>query len=230
MLSTIIWKINSFIILILGILAIVIMCIVGYFSIRELTRTRHVENVSVSTAEQIKKEELTLGTFEKHPDSALWKAPLYVSQSYDYETYNKKAQSIRNYVYFNPKTRQTYWLRPKNTGLILTTNEFPERRYEDKDNPKSLKVIVYTLVEQDSDGNKRLNSNDIKKIAISDPLGKNFRIVVKEADSFVDGFLLDDQRISLMYKYQDKYRTAELDFTQSDSTIQEYEISLKVEK
>lgn len=206
------------------------MCIVGYFALTELTRTRHVENASVSTPEKIKKEELTLGTFEKHPDLSLWKAPLYVSQSYDYESYNKKARSIRNYVYFNPRTRQTYWLRPKNTDLILSTNEFPKRRYEDKDSPEPLKVIVYTLVEQDSDGNNYLNSNDIKTIAVSDSVGKNFRTVVKKADSFIDGFMLDDQRISLMYKYQDKYKTVEFDFTKPASAIKEYEIPLKIEK
>lgn len=217
-----IWRINAVVILLVGLIAGAVLCIVGYTLFKEATRTRHVDNVASTVLGDVRESTAELGSFDVIPGSTVLRAPLSVRQTYALGSGSKEAGSTRNYLYFEPSTRSAYWLRPAMDGLILSSIALPVTEYG---KPMVNTVVhVYVSIEKDTNSDDRLTESDAKQIAISSPNGKNYRVLVAKADRLNEATLLSPSRLLILYSTGAKLAGVEVNPTDFASPITEYAI------
>lgn len=213
-----VWRINAIVILMAGLLASAAIAATALGLIWQLTRTRQVSdivNVSNNSAnkDQVKAKN-EVGTFTKVAGTVFVKAPLYLIQEYEYFSATKESNSIQNYVFFDAVKKTSTWLRPENKGLILSTTAFPElidSNFEASKVPTT--AYIYLLAEQDTNNDQRIDRDDQKKIAISDPSGARFKVLIEQVDRFNGVTTIKDQadRISVLYISNQKLKASEVD-------------------
>jgi hypothetical protein len=213
-----VWRINAIVILMAGILASATIAATAVGLLWQLTRTRQVSdvvNVSKNPANQDPvKAKTEVGTFTTVAGTVFVKAPLYLIQEYEYLSGSKESNSIQNYVFFDTTKKTSTWLRPENKGLILSKNAFPElidSTFEAGKAPTT--AYVYLLAEQDTNNDQRIDRDDQKKIAISDPSGGRFKVLIEQVDRFNGVTAIKDQadRISVLYVANQKLKASEVD-------------------
>jgi hypothetical protein len=222
-LFAIVWRINAFLILGVGILATVVLSYAAFTLFKDATRTRHVDNVANAALGEIQKETAEIGSFEEIPGSEVLRAPLNVRQTYSLGSGTKEAGSTRNYLFFDPSSRSTYWLKPSMEGLILKAKSLPSSEEYGQKKPDT-SVVVYLAVEQDSNGDERLTSADKKLIAVSDPKGKNYRVIVDSVDRLNEARLVRPDRLLILYSKGAKLNAMELNPQQLNAPVNTYEL------
>ncbi len=120
-LFSLIWRINAIVILLVGLIAGAVLSVAGYLLFKDATRTRHVDNVANTALGNVRETAAELGSFGEIPGASVLRAPLNVRQTYALGSGSKEAGSTRNYLYFEPSTRATSWLRPSMGGRILSS-------------------------------------------------------------------------------------------------------------
>lgn len=219
-----IWRVNAILILGVSLLAAVVLCILAYMFFKDATRTRHVDNMANAALGEVEKQIAELGSFEEVPGAGVLRAPLSVRQTYGLGSGSKEAGSTRNYLYFDPSSRSARWLKPSMDGLILRAQALPESEHGQKKPDTS--AVVYVAVDQDSNGDHRLSEADMKRIAVSDPKGSNYRIVVQKADRLNEVRLLGTDRLLIVYSLGSKLAAVELNPHQIDSPVEVYEVQV----
>ena len=219
-----VWRINAIIVLVVGVLAGAVLTAAAYLLYRDATRTRHVDNVvSVALGEDVSSK-ATLGRFESLPKTAVLRAPLHVMQSYSIASGSKEASSIRNYLFYDPSTRTTRWLKPSMDSLIVQTWALPEE--EGQESRLNWVASVYAIVTSDTSGDGTLSDSDRIKIASSDPDGSNFRVLVESADRLNEARFLSRDKILLLYSAGSKLYAVEFDPQQPQQAAESYEVKL----
>ena len=213
----------ALLILCVGVLAAVVLAIVANMLFKDATRTRSVDNVANAALGEVENQTAEIGSFDAVGGVAVIRAPLTVRQTYALSSGSKEAGSTLNYLHFDPTSRSAYWLKPSMKGLILNTQQLPESEY----GQKKLDTItfVYVCVEHDSNGDNRLTDKDSKSIAISDPTGKNYRIVVEKADHMNEARLIRPDRLLILYSIGTKLATVELNPRQPSAPIDAYDVN-----
>lgn len=214
------WRINAVIILLVGLMAGAVLSIAGYMLLQDSMRTRHVDNVANTALGDVRESAAELGSFDSIQGSTVIRAPLTVRQTYSIGSGSKEAGSIRNYLYFEPATHSAYWLRPSMDGVILSSVALPSTEYSER--KKSVVAHVHVIVDKDSNGDNRLTESDTKQIAISDPNGKNYRVLVPKADRLNEARILDSGRLLILYSSGSKLAAVELNPADLSSSVTEY--------
>lgn len=227
-LFALLWRINAIVILFVGLIAGVVLGLVGYMLFKEATQTRHVDNVANTILGDVRESAAELGSFNPIPGSSVLRAPLIVRQTYSIGAGSKEAGSTRNYLYFDPTTRSAYWLRPTMDRVILSDTMLPDREYHEKN--ASAVAYVYVSVEKDTNNDDRLTESDEKQIAISSPNGKSHRVVVPKADSLNEATLISPTRLLILYSKGAKLAAVEVDPSDFASSITEYEIPVTLKR
>jgi hypothetical protein len=204
-----IWRINAIVILLAGILAIGALAVAIWFNVRDATRTRHADNIANVVGEDITKSKAEIGNFTRIEGIEVLRAGLYVNQEYAFSTGSKEASSIRNYLFFDPAQKSTYWLKSNSEGLILSTHSLPEHDYGDKE--KSTIAFIYVLVEKDSNNDGKLTVNDLKDIAISDATGTRFKVVLHGVERLNGFSLLKNGRALILYTTASSLKAVDVD-------------------
>lgn len=217
-----IWRINAIIILLVGLISGAVLSVVGYMLFKDATRTRHVDNVANTALGDVRESTAELGSFGEIPGSAVLRAPLTVRQTYALGSGSKEAGSTRNYLYFEPSTRSAYWLRPSMDGVILSSVPLPSAEYGEK-KPNAV-VYVHVTVDMDTNGDDRITDTDTKRIAISAPNGKGYRVLVPKADRLNEATLLTSGRLLVLYSTGAKLAAVELNPNDLSSPVSEYEV------
>ena len=219
-----VWKINSVLILLVSVLASGVLAVAGYSLLRDAMRIRRVDNVATTALGDIQKSSARLGSFDAVRGSRFLKAPLMVTQTYDFASGSKDAGSVRNYLFFDPGTRSAHWLQPSMESLILQTSSLPNSDYERRE--QDTEVFVYSIVDSDSSGDARLSDSDRKKIAISGPDGKDFRVVVEQADRLNDARLISPGKLLVIYSLGTNLRGTEVDLLSASAKPVAFDIKL----
>ena len=113
-------------------------------------------------------------------------------------------------------------------GLILDQKSLPQKEYQENKPPTN--IAVYLLAEQDSNGDHQFTDADIKKIAVSDPSGKNYREVVEKADRLNHASLISPDRLLIIYSLNSTLNAVELNPQQLNAPINAYEIIMETQK
>ncbi len=215
------WRINAIIIAVVGLIAAVVLGMAGYLVFKDITRARQVSNVANIALDTVGETKAQLGTFEAVMGTSVLRASLNVRQSYPLGSVSKEAHSTRNYLYFDPSTRTTYWLRSNMNGVILYSMMFPNSVHE-KENAL---IAVHVIVEKDSNHDERLSEQDNKQIAISMPNGKNYRILVPKVEEIHAVTLLPSGRLLIIYALGKKLTAVEVNTQDLSSEVVTYPLS-----
>jgi hypothetical protein len=209
---TYIWRINAVIILLMGILASASFAATVWGLFRQATRTQEVSNVvNLSTNDEVKVK-TTIGTFGQISGTDIIKAPLYLIQEYDYRAGSKESSSVQNYIFYDPTKKVSYWLRPKSEGLLLSTIALPDlTESTGKEHQLPTVGYVYLVADKDTNNDKRINDEDQKSIAISDPSGLRFKVLINQVDRFNGTSTIKNNRVSILYQSENKLKVAEVD-------------------
>lgn len=219
-----VWRINAGLILVVGAMAFVTLAGLFFFFVKDATRTRQVDNVANTVASEVEKRNFQLGRFEQVTGQEVLRAPLEAEETYRFGSGPKEAGSIRNYLFLDPVTRQTRWLKKDFDSLIVDTKSLPEAEYNQP--RKNTLINVYTLVAKDTNQDQRLSRNDDKQIAISKPDGSGFRVLVPAADRVNEVTFVRGSTLLILYSLGQKLMGAELTLADLDASPKSYEIDL----
>lgn len=203
-----IWRINGLIILCAGLLAIVSLSLALGLGVRDRLAPRQVENVAKPA--HTANTELKLGNFTAVRGTSVLSAPLEAQQDYRLNLSSKAASSTRNYLFYNPLSHDFYWLKPNHDELITDSQVLPHPD-DPAAAPKTLRAVVYTLISQDTDQDGHLTLEDRQDIAVADPNGKRFAVVLPQVDGLKGLSLLSPQKAVLLYMQQSQLQAAEID-------------------
>jgi hypothetical protein len=219
-----IWRINAVLLLVVGILALIVLGSVAFMFIKDATQPRHVDDVARVAVGGDMTSKATLENFEGLPKTTVLRAPLRIRQSYSLGSVSKQASSIRNYLYYEPGTRTTRWLKPSMESLIVQTWSVPED--ESRDRHQDWVFSVYAVVAADTNGDGALTESDLIQIACSNPDGGNYRVLVEKADHVNEARLLAADRALVLYSVGDKLMAVEFNPQQAQGAAHHYEVPL----
>jgi hypothetical protein len=220
----VVWRINAIVLLVVGILGAVALSAAVFFVVKDATRTRYADDVARVAVGDDVQSQATLGHFEALPRSAVLRAPLRVTQSYSIGSGSKEASSVRNYLFYDPASRQTRWLKSSMDSLIVQTWRVPEGDSYDK--PDFWVASVYAIATSDTNRDGVLNESDQVQIASSLPDGTAFRLLVERADRLNEARLLSTDRVLVLYSLGSKLHAVEFNPRQSGSPAEQYEVKL----
>ena len=116
----IIWKIDSVLILISGLMVVVILGYAGYRIYQDVFRSRKVSSfVNVESDTEISAE-WRLGGFDRLEGTDYLMAPVYSTQTFQASYYEKGTSAVRNYLFVNAVDKSSRWLIPHNNYLPVS--------------------------------------------------------------------------------------------------------------
>lgn len=219
-----IWRINAIVLLVVGVLACVVLVSTAFLFYKDATRTRHADDVARVAVGGGVPSKATLGNFDSLPKTSVLRAPLRVTQSYSIGSGSKEASSVRNYLFYEPSTRTTRWLKPSMDSLIVQTWSVPED--ESRESRLNWVANVYAVVASDTSGDGVLTESDQIQIASSNPDGSNFRVLVEKADRVNEARLLAADKVLVLYSLGAQLYAVEFDPQQPLAVAQRHEVKL----
>ncbi len=135
-----------------------------------------------------------------------------INQSYYATTSNVERyynESAKNILFVNIKEGTSSWLFPTNNQLILGYGSeltmlgegLPYYIGESikKEKPKPT-FIYYKLINKDSNGDKIITESDHLSFAISDILGKNYKVLIEDIERIISMKMMNKETLSLIYQ------------------------------
>lgn len=207
----VVWRFNSLIFLMGGILAIVILLFASYRIFQEVREERSTQNiVNVQQNEDVE-EQWALGHLAEIPGHPYLMIPLNYDQHYTQSYYNKSASSVRNYLFINSQTNEQHWLFDTNQYLISDLDLLSEKSYGTED--RKIRAILYKMVKNDTNGDNRLTEGDLQTIGLSLPNGEGYQEILKAIDFFIGHKVLDKQRLLMFFQRQGVGFSVNVDLT-----------------
>ncbi|OIP78440.1 MAG: hypothetical protein AUK48_01625 [Oscillatoriales cyanobacterium CG2_30_44_21] len=224
-----VWRANAVIIFVAGLLASLLLSASAFYSLLQFTRNREISNVvTVPNNNPSPKidQKISIGTFEQVAGSDILRGPVYLIQAYDYRTGSKESSSIQNYIFFNPNTKSSNWLRPTNQGLLLSAIALSDRTNLDDNKQAPTISYLYLVADQDTNNDKQITDRDKKQIAISDASGTRFKVITEQIDQFNGTSAVKGDRLSIIYQADDKLKAIEVNL-RSQEIVNSNELSIK---
>ena len=166
----------------------------------ELTGERHVgdlvnieESAAASTSEQ-------LGAFSRLGRTGLLWAPLRRETVSPLRAYSKHATAIADYVIYNPATGATRRLLDRDDALILDARLL--HRPDDAEGRERAAAMLVRYVDADSNGDDRLNDQDLQRLAFAKPSGVDLTPLA-EIERLLGVFALSERRAAAMIELED---------------------------
>ena len=191
-------KFNSIVLMVAGLMAILILIISGYSIYKDIMRKREVRNIVNVTENTDVDEKWNLGYLRNVDGTPYVMIPLYSDQSYARSYYSKSSSSTRNYLFINSKTNDKNWLFDTNEYLIIDDDLLSEQEYG-KDETET-RAILYHVVKSDTNGDKKLTSDDLSNVLVSKPSGEGLKEILSGLDIFIGHRTLDEDTLLLVYQ------------------------------
>ncbi|MCK4489165.1 MAG: hypothetical protein KAU23_02840 [Anaerolineales bacterium] len=214
----IIWKIDSVLILISGLMVVVILGYAGYKLYQDVFRSRKVSSfVNVESDTEISAE-WRLGGFDRLEGTDYLMAPVYSTQTFQASYYEKGTSAVRNYLFVNAVDKSSRWLIPHNNYLFLN-------RHQEWHNPAGRSSVVkwlrYEVVKSDTNQDGRLTSEDQRTIGISDPTGESYVELISDVDRILGYEMRDENNLLIFYRTGTKNFIAEINLPERRITVTE---------
>ena len=192
-----VWRFNGVLISIAGLLALVILLVIAFKVIKDLTDSRSARNiVNVAGNNQIE-EEWRFGGISLVEGSTMLMIPLYSDQTFDRSYFSKSLNSTRNYLFVNSNTSAKNWLFSHTDFLIEKTDKLQEGGYDSK---KPVIAILYQLIKLDSDQDERLSTDDLITLAITKPDGTAYLELMEDIEIIIDHTIINKDELFLIYR------------------------------
>ena len=211
-----VWRFNALLIMTSGLLAVAFLL---FALVSEILNNRdrlsnNIVNVDRDT-EII--ENLEISDYREVKGTSYVFFPLKSAQSYSRGSYSSKSTSSqRNYLFVDLKTsKDKRWLLPDNKSLIVNDVQIPDLVVAGE----PTLAILYTLVTQDTNGDRRLTASDLLTIGISKPDGKNYRVVAEGVNKLLGYKPIDDSQIAVVYKRDRSIYSQSIDLNNWDYAV-----------
>jgi len=135
---------------------------------------------------------------------------------------SKEADSVRNYLFVDAKSRSSYWLLPTMDKLILRDHDLPETEYGAKRLP--VRAVVYTIVDTDSDKDGRLTDRDRKTVGITGPDGTDLRRVAEDVEEVHFADLSTPSVVTVVYSKGGKLMVTDVALERASGGVDTYEV------
>lgn len=210
------WRVNAVLIFVGGVLAIGLLLFAVVEIGGEMLRPRSRQGVVDVGRHASEELVFTLGDFEQVAGAGVLRAPLRSKQdrlkvagfgSSGGDTY----LATRNHLFFDVGMKQAHWLTQGHDQVFLSTRELTFQR--EKTGRLTAVAIVYEVVSSDTNGDAQLTRADSLDLAISDPRGRRYAVLLKGIDRYLSDFVRQDQSLLLFYETSDEVRVAEVDPT-----------------
>jgi hypothetical protein len=134
--------------------------------------------------------------------------------------YTDAYRTPHNYVFLDQQSETFSRLLPANDWTILTMTAFPERG----SNPDAVPTgfFLYEIVKTDTNGDKKLDWNDRKTVAISDAAGHHYIDLISDVAAVHTKVMRDRETILVIYRGGGGLQLARIDLKlwQVASTVQ----------
>ncbi|WP_028774467.1 hypothetical protein [Shewanella waksmanii] len=205
-----VWRFNSLLISVAGILAIGVLLIAMYQIFKDVTRERSTQNiVNIEESGEVK-ESWRLGQVANLSNHKMLMIPLNSDQSFNRGYFSKSSNSTRNYLFINTETNSNNWLFGHTNYLIESTNQL---RVGDYDSKKPVIAILYSLVKLDSNGDDRLTPSDLITISISKPNGSGYKEILTDVEQVIGSTLLSETELFIIYQLSGKSLSSTINLT-----------------
>ena len=216
-----VWRANALIILAAGACALVLVGVLVATQLKWMFRERHVDAVVNTDTSQRIDESLSLGRATRISGQPWMMVGLSSEQAYDQGSYSKSAEAVRNYAFVSPG-EPTRWLYDHNRFLVLDVTQLPGTSYQDNDEPTAL--ISFLVVEEDTDHNGRLTTQDDAVLVFTRPDGSGRATVLRGIKGHVSQEKIGEQVLAV-YNGADGYASAAFS-VQDFSKVREEKIVL----
>lgn len=105
--------------------------------------------------------------------------------------------SGRNLLFIDGESNQSKWLFPTNNQMITSCKFLPK---DDEYKNKDVNFIVYEIVTEDTNGDKKLTSDDTASIAVSSFDGSNYKVIAPKVNRLIDVSQISNDRILMIYQ------------------------------
>lgn len=212
-----VWQANAILIFVAGIMAVLTLCLSLIMISTDVYGTRSVRNV-VNTDEDIAKERLSIAESERICGTDSFLLALRSDQSYQQSYYSKSASAIRNYAFVS-MDGQTNWVYPHNKFLFSEAVTLP--RPNSRCDLQSTKAVLFFVIKEDSNGDRRLTYKDAGTIALSRPDGAGYKEVISDATRLISHYIVRDA-LFLVYESSEGGQVATIsleDFSITKQTL-----------
>lgn len=194
----IIWRVNGTLILLGSVIAVLVCALVGSRLVSEVFETRPEHDI-VNVNQNTKKEEfLRLGYFQPLPGTDLILVPLTAEQKSNASYYSRSSYNqARNYLIFNAKTKDSYWVWKTNTTLALEETKI-QNQVSDGKNQKVI-GLVFEFVDKNSNADKTVDENDQKSLQYFDLATRKPLPVVDGVDRVIGVRQSGDDEVLFFY-------------------------------
>lgn len=191
-------RINSVLLLVL-LAGGCILIILGIVLSNRWQDRRAVEVVQDDAGEEQKKIELILGNIDNVPGFETQYVKLRSRASGGKFSKYSGGGETRNVLFFTGNELNTHWLYQNHTFII---NEFFILHGYIKDKEKALAIYIESI-KSDSNGNNRLDHNDLITISLTDPHGQRYTEIDNEVQSVIDTNIVEDGRFLILLLQKD---------------------------
>lgn len=203
---------NTLIFFGVGLLLLSVLGYAAYQIYSQTFRDRSVsEIVSLDSAAEKSKTEVSLGTFEPIVGTPYLLAPISAEQNYRQDYYEKSALSIRNYLVLNLNNKSAVRVVSHNNSLFLSAERIGQKN--EKGEIIKAQAIWYQIIKTDTNGDQRLTETDQKTIAVSDVSGKNYTEVLPQVDRILGTHQPSATTLLLIHETGQKNFVTEIDVT-----------------
>ncbi len=104
--------------------------------------------------------------------------------------------SGRNLLFIDGESNQSKWLFPANNQMIVSYKFLPNDEYKNKE----VNFIIYEVVTEDTNGDKKLTKDDMASIAVSSFDGSCYKVIVPKVNRLIDVSPISNDRILVIYQ------------------------------
>ena len=192
-----VWRFNALVIMIAGLLTIVVLGLGASQIFGDMTR-RQKRNIVNIDNNNIVKEKWEFGNLQEIEGTSYVIVPLYSDQSYAQSYYSKSTNSIRNYLFIDEETGKSEFLFPHNNFLINNKSFIFDKIANNQG--KNIQAIIYNLIKEDTNNDKRLTNSDLLTMALSKSSGNGYKEVLTGLDKLLGYKVVNSNSLLVLYQ------------------------------
>lgn len=116
---------------------------------------------------------------------------------------NSRNSNAKNILFIDERGDNANWLFNDTNQVIKYIDQLPRRTYgvtSEEEHTPTTSLLIYTIVNSDSNTDGVINDADAAFLAISDVEGGNFQIVLENFERLLSSTLLDKSTLSVLYQ------------------------------
>jgi len=197
---------NRWFIVGIGFLVLIVFGFGGYQIGRFFLTEPTANSLADKKSEKDSKVKTSLGNFRDLEGTSYLMAPVNSHPVSRQNSYEKKTSTIRNYLFVNGNDKSALKLVPQNDFLFLNAQEVVLERRDDK----IVRGMWYEVVKNDTNDDKRLDSNDKKTIAFSDVSGSEYTEIIDGVDRLLGSHQKNSTTLLVFYELDGREYVSEI--------------------